>query len=276
MAHVGFQGFGLTAADLDFLTSVVAPDAHDRDRLKRILHEDEDFRNSFIEDDRVLGRVIADKEVFLKISPRLYFEILLRRVRKELEGASHTIEHGGVHKIAVFDAGKVVDLLSKRDVVLYLADMLSSFTRVESYSISYRVRQGVWGKIRFNDADVDSLLRLLEFAGEEYRPHCYKRIADICLFLLGVFPESIRWASRCTLAGEPRPRFIGWAGRSAEEYEEEGRKYYRLAAEHPASRSWDLSEVFQLLHDSFRVARKPLTLLAENYIQQRRRSLFEA
>ena len=144
--------------------------------------------------------------------------------------------------------------------------MLSSFTKVESYSFSYRVGERVWRKIRFHDADLDSLIRCMESAGEEYRFHFYRRIADICLFILGIFPEYVRASSRYPLSGEPRPRFAGRTGRTMEEYEEEGRRYYRLASLHTEAQDRELSEVFGLLHESFHVARKPLHLIAENYI----------
>lgn len=266
----------MTAADLDFLVSTAAPETRDKARLKQILQEDEDFRNAFLEDEEIVRRVVADRKAFLKISPRLYFEILLRKARKELMGASHTIEYGsGARKVTVFDAGKVVDLLSRQEILRYLAEMLSSFTRVQSYSIAYRIREGVWGRIRFHDADVDSLLHLMEFAGEEFRIHFYKRIADIYLFTLGVFPEYVQLTFRYPYTGKSRPPFIGTAKRSMEEYEEEGRKFYRLAAEHPMAQGLALAEVFHTLHDSFHVARKPLNFIAENYISQDRRRLFD-
>ncbi len=263
----------LTGADLEFLVSTAAPETGDKARLKQIIEEDEDFRNAFIDDARTIRKVVSDKESFLKISPRLYFEILLRKVRKELAAASHTIEHGGPHKVAVFDAGEVVDLLSRKSVLLYLADMLSSFTKVQSYSITYRVREKLWRKIRFHDADVDSLIRDMELAGEEYRFPFYKRIADICLFLVGIFPEYVRSSSRYPLTGEPRPRFFGWTRWTTEEYEEEGRKYYKLASLHPVAQGQELSEVFGLLHDGFHLARKPLHLIAESYIHCERPAL---
>ena len=266
MGEIDRSHAGLTVADLEFLVSTAAPESGNRGRLKQILEEDEDFRNAFLDDENTIRKVISDKEAFLRISPRLYFEILLRKVRKELGAASHTVEPGGTHKVVVFDAGKVVDLLSRPPVLYYLADMLSSFTKVESYSFSYRVGERVWKKIWFHDADLDSLLRCMESAGEEYRFPFYKRIADICLFLLGVFPEYVRASSRYPLSGEPRPRFAGRTGRTMEEYEEEGKRYYRLASLHPEAQGRELSEVFGFLHESFHVARKPLHLIALNYI----------
>jgi hypothetical protein len=144
--------------------------------------------------------------------------------------------------------------------------MLSSFTKAGSYSLSYRVGGRVWKKIRFNDADVDFLIRCMESASEEHRFPFYKRIADLCLFLVGVFPESIRTSSCYPLSGEPRPRFAGRPRWTMEEYEEEGRKFYRLASMHPEAQGREMSEVFGLLHAGFHVAKKPLHLIGENYI----------
>ncbi len=262
-------GIALSGADLDFLVSAAAPGTCDATRLKRVLAEDEDFRNVFIEDDRTVRSAISDREGVLKISPALYFEILLRKLRRELSGASHTLEGGSGRKVAVFDAGQVVDFLSRPEVVLYLADMLASFTGAESGADSCRVR-GAWPRlVGLDDSDVDGLVRSLDFAGEEYRFRFYKRIADLCLFVLGVFPWSVHASSRGASRGEPRAWFAGSGARGPDEYEEEGRKYYRLAAEHPLAKNRDLSDVFRLLHDGFRVARKPLALIAERYLDLR-------
>ncbi len=257
----------LSGADLDFLVSTAAPGTRDAARLKRVLTEDEDFRDAFVEDERTVRAAVSDREVFVKISPSLYFEILLRHLRRELSGTSHTVEGGRFRKIAVFDAGQVVALLSRPEVLLYLADLLASFTRVESGSFSWRIRGRAWRTMRFDDTDVEGLVRSLEFAGEEYRFHFYKRIADVCLFLLGVFPESVQPSSRRRPGGEPAVRVAGPVALSPEEYEEEGKKYYGLAAGHPIARDRELAGVFHVLRDGFRVARKPLALIAGKYLR---------
>lgn len=263
-----------TDADLDFLVSVVAPDVKDKAKLRQLIQQDEDFRDSFIGDKKTFRQVVADEELFLKISPRLYFEILLRKARKEMEAASHTIEIEGTKKIAVFDTKEVVELISRQPVLLYLAEMLSSFTKIESYSISYRVRKGIWRKIRFNDLDIDSLTRFCESVDEEHRLGFFKRIADICLFMLGVFPGYVQFSYRYPSTGELRPQQVGRVRRNATEYLEEGRKFYKLAAEHPAAGTYGLSEVFWLFHANFHAAQKPLNFIAEHYLHYKKHSMF--
>src|SRR4030065_877352 len=105
MEEIGRSKSGPTVADLEFLVATAAPESGDRARLKQILEADVDFRNAFIDDEKTIRRVILDKDAFLKISPRLYFEILLRKARKELGAANATAERGGPHKVVVLDSG---------------------------------------------------------------------------------------------------------------------------------------------------------------------------
>ena len=44
---------GLSDRDLDFLVEAAAPGVGDKPNLKRIVREDEDFRNSFVGDEKV-------------------------------------------------------------------------------------------------------------------------------------------------------------------------------------------------------------------------------
>lgn len=266
--------FRLTDADLDFLVATAAPEVKDRVKLRLLIEKDEDFRSGFIGEEKTFQRVMADEEVFLKISPRLYFEILLRKTRKEMEAATHTIERDGAQKIAVFDTKEVVALISRQPALVYLADMLSTFTKIESYSISYRVRRGIWRKIRFNDLDIDSLMRFCESVDEEHRLGFFKRIADICLFMLGVFPEYLQFTYRYPSSGELRPQIAGGVKRDMSEYVEDGKKFYKLAAEHPAARTYGLSEIFWLFHGNFHAAQKPLNFIAEHYLHYKRHNLF--
>jgi hypothetical protein len=264
----------LSDRDLDFLIEAAASEVADKANLKRILREDEDFRNSFVGDEKVFNRLMADDEIFLKISPSLFFEILLRKAVSNLSKSSYTLEKTRNMSIPVFDTQDLVELLNDQSIVAYLANMLSTFTRIESYTISFRIRKGFWRKIRFNDMDVTSLIRFSEAIEDEYRLGLYKRIADVCLFILGIFPDYAERSYRYPLSGEIRPPIGASAKISPEEYEQKGQQFYKLAAEHQAAVETDLAEVFWALHENFQKAKKPLNFIADYYLTTKRHSLF--
>ncbi len=263
----------LSDGDLDFVIQEAAPEFKDKAKLKRLIREDESFRKALIGDVRVFRKVIADKDILLKISPALYFEILLRQTLKELGKASHTLEKIGTEQIPVFDTKAVVNLLVKEEILKYLADMLSSFTRIESYTIPIRVRKGVWRKLRFSDFDIDALILLCHAMDKAHRFSFYKRIGDVCLFILGIFPE---YAPPSYPHPSQREIRLGirTQQKSEQEYEEEGKKFYKLAAEHDSARELELSEVFWLLYQNFNIARKSLNFIAQHYLHHKKHHLF--
>lgn len=271
MLDHGPQRVGLSEADLDFVVREAAPDAADADSLKRLIREDEAFRCALVGDERVFARVMTDEEIFLRISPALYFEVLLRRALVDLEQAVYTLEYDRGDAIPVFDTSAVVELLARRGMVGYLADMLSSFTRVRVSVTAVRVRRGIWRRVRTSDMDIDSLVRLCSAAEPEQRFAFYKRIADVCLFVSGLFPHSARSVQRSFPSG-PAP--AARSRRTLEEYVQEGRRFYELAAEHPAARALELTGVLGLLGENFTTATKPLRFIASHYLHSKGRQLF--
>ena len=255
--------------DLDFVIENVAPNSANSEHLKKLLTEDVQFRTAMLGDDALLNRIQSDEEIFLYISPALFFEILLRNSHRELETAAYTEERQGRMSIPVFDTPNVLEFMEQPGVVEYLASMMASFTRINSYTVPVRVRRGVRRRVRYNDMDVDSLIRFAADADPEQKFGYYKRIADVCLFLSGVFPDSAQ-----TRAGNsPLPR--SWRmRRTLEEYEREGRTFYGLAQEHPAARVLELSQVFAALKENFNAARKPLTFVATRFLHAKKRQLF--
>ena len=264
----------LSDRDLDFLIEAAATGVADKANLKRILREDEDFRDSFVSDEKVFRRLMADDEIFLKISPSLFFEILLRKAASDLSKASYTLEKKHNMNIPVFDTRDLVGLLNDQSIIAYLANMLSTFTRTESYTISFRIRKGFWKKIRFNDMDITGLMRFSEAIEDEYRLGLYKRIADVCLFILGIFPDYAERNYRYPLSGEIRPQSGASAKISPEEYERKGQQFYKLAAEHQAVAETDLADVFGAVHENFQKAKKPLNFIADYYLTTKRHTLF--
>ena len=65
------------------MVQTAAPDFKDRKKLKLLLRKDTAFRKGLIGHGKVFKRIMADKEIILKISPRLFFEVLLGRALKE-------------------------------------------------------------------------------------------------------------------------------------------------------------------------------------------------
>ena len=274
MSPSKFRSLRLSDKDLDFLVETVSPGVIDKPKLKQIVKEDEGFRNTFIDDEKVFRRLIDEEEAFLKISPALFFEVLLRKVARDLKGVSYTVEKTGTTKIPIFDTKDVVEFLAKESLLDYLADMLSSFTRIETYAFSIQVGEHIFEKIRVNDLDMLSLIDLCEAVEDEYRLGLYKRIADICLFILGIFPDYAEHDYCYPFSGQLRPQIRGKVRMSPDDYEEKGRKFYRLAAEHPSARELDLSGIFWALHEDFPKAKKPLNFIAEHYLRYKRYRFF--
>ena len=269
-----------TDGDLDFLVSIVVPGLSNALSVREAIRNDPAYRKAIVSDERVFSQVINDKESFLKISPSLYFEVLLRRAQKDLISSSYTIEREGRGNIPVFDTGKVAGFLDTPNMLEYLANMLASFTRIRSFVVPVRVRKGIRRRGRYNDMDVDSLIDFAARVDESERFSYYKRIGDVCLFLTGLFRDSTysqksHVGSNFQSGTYPRTTFVRKSRRSVEEYESEGRRFYRLAEEHPTASVLELTDVFSVLRDEFSAARKPLAFLSARYLHSRPNKLFD-
>ena len=218
---------------------------------------------------------MATDEAFACVTPRLFFEVLLRRAAQDLANVAHTMDTSGRSRVPVFDAADVVELLAAPGVVDYLATMLSSFTRVESYTQRVWVRRGIVRRVRHSDMDPHSLLRLAYHADEADRLAILKRAADVCLLVLGLFPDFPAAAGRYP-SGALRPRHPSRQRLSTEEYETLGGRIYALAAEHPDAAEGGLARLFELLSERIIEAKKPLSYLSEHYLGFRRERLFGA
>ena len=271
MLNISSGNTYFTEVDLDFLIDEAVPQASNKVRLRQMILEEPAFRQAIVGDERVFQRVISDAEVMVKLSPPLYFEILLRKASKELDLSAYTVERIGNETIPVFDTLGVTELMGQAGVLEYLAQMLASFTVVESQVRRVRVRRGMWRRIRHNDMDIDSLVQLCSAAEEENRLGYYKRIADVCLFVSSIFQEHSYFGHGADQSTFPTSRHIR---RSMEDYEREGKRFYSLAESHPAARLAGLSGVFGILREKFIYARKPLRFIAIQYLHSSRANLF--
>ena len=217
---------------------------------------------------------MGEEVALCRVSPGFLFRVLLRRAAVELERQSYTVERTAGQRIPVFDAGDVTEFLDDRAILNYLAHMLASFVRVESFTMPIRVRKGLWRKIRFSDMDIDSLMSLCEAVDEESRFSFYKRIADLCLFILGMFPEYVASDLSHSDSGERVRRPLRRLNRTAADYEEDGKRFYQLALEHRNSSVLELNGVFEQLQEKFNLAQKPLNYVSEHFLQFRKQKIF--
>jgi hypothetical protein len=133
----------------------------------------------------------------------------------------------------------------------------------------------VWRRYRANDLDVEGLIRYAEAMDEAYRFEPYKRIADVCLFMAGMFPEYLESRYRYPASHLIRPGVKGRLLQNREDYERYGRAFYELAAEHERAEVGGLNEVLSTLSEQFLLAEKPLTFLANRYLWASRHQLFD-
>lgn len=265
----------LTEADLDFLVRSTATRRTDHDRIREIVRDKPDLLEIMLDDERLYQRMVSEEDVFLKISPRLLFTVLLRRVRRQLRERSFTVELGASGRLPIFDARQAARLVEDPQVLGYLADMLASFVRTEQRAMVVRRGNTLYRRV-FSDMDVDDLLTLAEMADPGQRFALYKRIADVCLFLLGMFPEHVEQ----TAARYGRRPWEGarlrWGRRVRDraEYEELGRAFYQKAAEDEMAERVGLAGVLNTIKEHFVLATKPLNVLADQLIPLRRWSLF--
>jgi hypothetical protein len=261
--------------DLRFIVDTLVPERSDPEHVVQLLHEDEPLLEAMLQDDRLFRQLMSDETVQLTVSPELFFKVLLRRTRRDLAEELYTIERRNLQKVVLFDANQVVDLLDQPGVCDYLATMLASFTRINSATIPIRIRPGIWRRYRVNDLDVDSLLHYAQIIEEENRFGIYKRIADACLFLTGIFPEFIDAQQRYSHSDLPRSRLRSSTIHNLEDHEVYGRTFYRLAGKHKMASAQAQNHLLLLLSEQFVLAEKPLVFLTQRYLSMRKHQIFE-
>ncbi|MBV8142591.1 MAG: hypothetical protein JOZ60_11160 [Verrucomicrobia bacterium] len=155
-------------------------------------------------------------------------------------------------------------ILSDKRVRDYLAEVLSSFARTNN-GIIYWKELGAWHKSRFSDIDIDDMIELARIIDPEMRPQLYKRIADLALFLSGIFPEhAVLFAAR--------PKTMYKARRTLEDYEHMGSRFYSLAARETDQAQW--KPVLETLAEKFTLARLALYSMSDRYVKTHRTRYF--
>lgn len=262
----------LSDADLYFIVKTIVNKRQDHDHICDLLKDKPDLVEIMMENEKLFRQVQAEEDVFLKISPFLLFSILIQQTKRQLEKKSSTMEITSRREhLPVLYAEDAVALLLNKDVRAYLARMLASFTRADSTTVVYCAR-GLTYQRHFSELDFDDVLELAKLVELPYRYDFYKRLADISLFLTGIFPEYI--------GGTPNEishiaaRYSGHSGRTMHDFEEDGRRYYELASTYEEAREQGLDHVLSQFAEKFTTIRKPLNYLSENLITKHRSKWF--
>ncbi|HIE11809.1 MAG TPA: hypothetical protein EYP63_00020 [Desulfotomaculum sp.] len=264
----------LSLTDLNFIIETVATKRRDYDNIREIVWDKPDLLDIMLDDPKLFQRVMNEEEVFVRISPYLFFEVLLRQAKRELKAQRYTYEKAAFSAtIPVFDAPQAGELLAQGKVRRYLAGMLASFTRTHSATVYYRVRGRLYSK-RYSDLSVDDLQDLAQLVDEEYRFPLYRRIGDLCLFLTSIYPEYIEQELRYPFTKARRPAFFSRKSRDIDDYIEEGSRFYRMASEDRRPAQAETNSVLRTLADSFFLARKPLMHIADRYLCFKKFDLF--
>ncbi len=254
----------LRDGDLSMILKILMPGHRNKQRMMRIMRQDSDILDGMLRDERLFKSLLDNPESIIRVSPYLFFTVILYRVRNKLKNQSYTVEWQQKKQTIVFDSERVNDFLGKGRVLSYLIEMLVSFVRINSFIIPIRVRKGHWQKLRFSDFDIDSLIRYSQMIDEEHRFGPYKRIADICLFITGIFPDAVGNLYLDLFGGRRRLDFTAEWNR--EIFEEHGKHFYGEAARHRAAHILDLHPVLSELAENFHLATKPLSFMSSHYL----------
>jgi hypothetical protein len=168
-----------TAEDMDFIMGVLGKNAGGTTSLIALLTDAE--TRDLILDDEMLFRALLEQRGCLRVSPHLYFYVLVR----------HVLRQSGLDDRAVAD---------------YVAEMLTEFSRAERLHCTAR------GQPLPMDYFFEMLAALQ--TADDYTAFCIRaHIGNHSLFFSGVFPERIR--SRAERRGFPDLRYYQELGRTS-------------------------------------------------------------
>src|SRR5881409_662775 len=177
----------LTTSDLQFIVTTLLPDV-DPSVAVTVLSRDQDRVEELLDDERLFTH-LRSEDALVRVSPWLLFTVLLRRVRRELKTLPYTVEQRGGERVAVFDAEPAGALLRDREIQDYLIELLVSFTRTDSFSLEVEEAGRRRRRRRFSDLSSEDMIALAALMPEGLRFPILRRIADIALFVTGIFPE---------------------------------------------------------------------------------------
>jgi hypothetical protein len=209
-----------------------------------------------------------------ELSPFLAFAVAVHRTSAAL-GATTFVEERWAPRvrIPVFDADQLRELVADPVRRYFLVELLASYTRVASGVTWTRTARG-WRRRRFSEMDPARLAAMLEVVDPAERPGIYRRLGDLALFLLGVFPDHPPLA----LGGAGGERLLRLSGVRAERvadlpshqlFELLGARWYGAAAGSARAAGRPVTGTLAVtgyMAEHFRDARRVLNAVTDRYL----------
>jgi hypothetical protein len=207
-------------------------------------------------------------------SPFLTFAVAVHRTAERLAGANYVEEWiGPRRRVPVFAVEPLRQLLGDPLRRFFLVELLSSYTHVVSGTTWTPTRRG-WRRRRFSELDVVQLAELVEAVAPAELAGVLRRLGDLALFLIGVFPDH----TARTALGRPsaEARLLRSAGvdptrvapGSVEPFpllERLGARWYSLAVQRSVAPSASV-QVLEHIAEHFTDARRILNVVTDLYL----------
>jgi len=260
-----------SSRDFQFLADLVVEERNKAYFLD-LVTRDPDSLDLVLEEEEIFKKAAQSEDVFVRISPYLYFELLLRQAIRDIKREAYTLEQVGYRtRVPVFDSQKVLQVLSRDAIRDYLVELLVSFIRINQFTIYWRRGKGIYFKKVLSDMDFDLLVEMSEQVDEPYRFVFLKRAGDLALFLSGIFSEQLFGEQSYSTAKSQRKG--NWAYKG-EELEKKGSELYHEASESEVAKEKELSSVLTMMAENFTFTKKPLNVMADKYLYFRKYDIF--
>jgi hypothetical protein len=207
------------------------------------------------------------------VSPFLAFAVAVHRTAAALEQATFVEERMGARRrIPVFDVAALRAIVRDPLRRYFFVELLASYTRVSS-GVTWRRTPLGWRRQRFSELDPVRLASLLDVVDPSERPGVYRRLGDLCLFLLGVFPDHPPLPGGA--AADRLLRHGGLRGDEAEDldgvalFERLGSTWYRTAVRLASAAGVPPTGTFAVVGDvadHFHEARRVLNAVTDRYL----------
>jgi len=242
--------------------------------------------------DEVLGDQAVFEAVYLEAasgrgwllaaSPFLVFAVATRRAMHDLDHMPYLQEWVGPRqRIPVFVADELRDFAADPQRRLFLAELLASYTHVDSGSIWVRSGSRLRRR-RFSELDLMRLASMLDALPEELHSGVYRRLGDLALFLTGVFPDhtaarmfrpvdlqrlgrAVLLSSRSGLAVERLQEALEGRG-AVGLLEVLGERWYQLAVATSTQPARERMAVVSEIAERFDQARRLLNHVTDHYV----------